>query len=82
MGTSNFLDISKEKGAPRIVFKDAKGQECSIQKSNSSLEEKIWFGIDKDFNGKAILGRMELTQEQVSELLPFLSKFAASGKLF
>jgi hypothetical protein len=54
-------------------------KQCSLQKSNAALENKIWFGVDKDINGKPVNARMHLTQEQVSELLSYLKKFAESG---
>ena len=81
MAKEKFIDIILEKGASKITFEDDYKQKCSLQKSNSTLENKIWFGVDKDVNGKTIVSRMHLTQDQVRELLPFLIKFIESGDL-
>lgn len=34
-----------ERGFKYIKFSDSYGEECSIQKSSSAMEDKIWFGI-------------------------------------
>lgn len=82
MGSTEFLNVSAEKGVSKITFEDDYKQKCSLQKSSSVLENKIWFGVDKDINGKAIVARMHLTQEQVKELIPYLKKFSETGVLF
>lgn len=66
----------------KLAFEDSFKQQCSLQKSNSALENKIWLGVDKDVNGKPVNARMHLTQEQVKDLLPYLKKFADRGELF
>ncbi|HEY4786244.1 MAG TPA: hypothetical protein VIH57_09345 [Bacteroidales bacterium] len=65
----------------KIIFEDDYKQQCSLQKSNAALENKIWLGVDKDINGKAVNARMHLTQKQVRDLLPFLQKFAETGEI-
>ena len=74
--------VKEEKGLSKISFEDDYKQQCSLQKSNAVLENKIWFGVDKDINGKAINARMHLTQKQVQDILPYLQKFANNGELF
>lgn len=65
----------------KILFVDNYRQQCSLQKNNDSVENKIWFGIDKDIIGKQVNARMHLTQYQVRELLPYLYKFAETGEI-
>jgi hypothetical protein len=65
----------------KISFEDDYKQQCSLQKSNSVLENKLWFEVDKDINGKGVNARMHLTQKQVKDLLPYLQKFADTGEL-
>jgi hypothetical protein len=79
MKESEFINITDENGVNKISFEDDYKQKCSLQKSNSALENKIWFGVDKDINGKAIVARMHLTQDQVRELIPYLQKFVETG---
>lgn len=81
MTNPEFISVISDKGGEKILFEDDYKQKCSIQKSNSTLENKIWFGVDKDVNGKSIVARMHLTQSQMSELLPFLQKFAETGNI-
>jgi hypothetical protein len=81
MNPTEFLHVSGEKGISKITFLDDFKQQCSIQQSSSTLENKIWFGVDKDINGKAIVARMHLTQEQIREIIPYLQKFASTGVL-
>jgi hypothetical protein len=81
MKETTFLTVSSEKGHNKISFEDDYKQKCSLQKSNAALEDKIWFGVDRDINGKAIVARMHLTREQVKELLLYLLKFADTGDL-
>ncbi len=81
-----------------IKFDDNNGVHCSLQKSSSALEDKIWLGCD-DAEPKVLVPgegwkpiempgdyiantRMHLTREQVAELLPHLQRFVASGDLW
>jgi len=75
------LTIKVETSLNKITFEDDFKQNCSLQKSNAVLDSKIWFGVDKDINGKAVNARMHLTQEQVREFLPYLEKFVETGEL-
>lgn len=54
-------------------FKDNNGEQCSLQKSSSAIQDKIWLGVHEN--------RMHLTREQVSELLPYLTNFVNNGEL-
>ena len=82
MSKTESVRIDEEKGLSKISFEDDYKQQCSLQKSNAVLENKIWFGVDKDINGKAINARMHLTQKQVKDILPYLQKFANNGEIF
>lgn len=82
MGKTESLTIKVENGLSKITFEDDYKQQCSLQKGNATLENKIWLGVEKDINGKAVNARMHLTQEQVKNILPYLEKFAETGELF
>lgn len=42
------MEIKKtQRGFDIAKFEDSSGLECSLQKSSSAMEDKIWFGIDK-----------------------------------
>ncbi|HEY4786266.1 MAG TPA: hypothetical protein VIH57_09455 [Bacteroidales bacterium] len=82
MNKTDGLNVTAEKGISKLSFEDDYKQKCSLQKSNAALENKIWFGVDKDINGKAVNARMHLTQEQIKSILPYLQKFAETGELF
>jgi len=81
MSKKGALTIKEEKGLSKISFEDDYKQQCSLQRSNAALENKVWLGVEKDINGKIVNGRMHLTQEQVRDLLPYLQKFADTGEL-
>lgn len=63
--TNRGFDIAK--------FKDSYGVECSLQKSSSATQDKIWLGVAEN--------RMHLTRKQVEELLPYLTNFVSKGEL-
>ncbi len=81
MSKIELSNITIDKQLSKISFEDDYKQKCSLQKSNSALENKLWFGVDKDINGKPVNARMHLTQEQLKGLLPYLQKFADTGEL-
>lgn len=81
MSKIELSNITTDKQLSKISFEDDYKQKCSLQKSNSALENKLWFGVDKDINGKPVNARMHLTQKQVEDLLPYLQKFADTGEL-
>jgi len=68
-------------------FEDRYGQLCSIQESSLATDDCIWLGvtrgIPKKFGGSEqdIQGRMHLTREMVSSLLPPLLYFVETGAL-
>jgi hypothetical protein len=40
------MEISHtERGFSISKFKDAEGEDCSLQKSSSAMEDKIWLGV-------------------------------------
>ena len=64
------------RGFDLIEFEDDNGEKCSLQKSSSALEDKIWLGIDqakilefypmpRDTNEAWV----EITKEEVEEKL-------------
>lgn len=65
--TDNGFDV--------IEFKDLYGKDCTIQKSSLATEDAVWIGVNKEF------ARMHLTQEQIKNLLPILTKFVETGEL-
>ena len=79
MDNTEPTTVTAQKGVGKISFEDDYKQQCSLQKSNAALSDKIWLGVDKDINGKAVNARMHLTQEQVKFLLPYLQAFADKG---
>jgi hypothetical protein len=63
-------------------FRDIYGAKCSLQKSSLGRLEAIWLGVDIDLNGRDVEhGRMHLSQDQVRELLPALTRFAETGEI-
>lgn len=64
-------------------FLDRYGSKCRLQKSSLATEDCIWFGVDTPFPSWTGTGNvsMHLTQQQVRELLPFLTRFALTGEL-
>ena len=82
------------RGFSIFSFKDSYGHMCSIQKSSSASEPRIWLGLDKidafaNANNRIVKvdlpesvvanARMHLNQEQVKKLLPILQKFIDTG---
>jgi hypothetical protein len=68
------------RGFPVQRFTDLYGSECSVQDSSLADCDAIWFGVDKDSDGRECT-RMHLTCEQVAELLPALQRFVATGSI-
>ena len=81
MNELDNLVVTKSKASTKISFDDSFKQECILQINSSFLENKILFGIERDINGNIVNARMNLTQEQVSILLPYLQKFAKTDEL-
>lgn len=86
-----------QRGFNLIKFKDAQGADCSLQKSSSGDESRIWVGTD-DADPRVLVKhegwlpvdmpndvlyntRMHLTRQQVADLLPYLVNFAETGEL-
>lgn len=57
-----------QRGFGTYQFKDSYGEECSLQKSSSAMEDKIWFGIDDPNPRIMVLNafRMGLTTEKTA----------------
>lgn len=86
-----------ERGFPYFQFKDRYDHECSLQKSSLAFEDAVWFGVndaapqilDPEKGWKPfpvpeevqMTTRMHLTQDQVVELLPILTRFAETGDI-
>jgi len=78
------LAPANDRGFLRGKFKDRYGEDCSIQKSSLATEDCIWLGCDHetvDKQGRPCGARMHLTREMVSDLLPLLQHFVATGDL-
>jgi hypothetical protein len=85
-----------ERGFSIHTFKDKYGVECSLQKSSAARYDAIWLGCNEP-NPRALINgewknielpeetvcntRMHLTQDQVKELLPILTRFAETGEV-
>lgn len=86
-----------ERGRTILYFKDRDGYGCSLQKSSTDTEPRIWFGITKAHpvypteSGEwlpyplapdvDVPTRMHMNQEQVVRLLPYLEHFVRTGEL-
>jgi hypothetical protein len=72
--------------AARVDFTDNFDVKCSLQESAGSETPHLWVGINRPqvvaSGGQySASGRMMLSQNQVRDLLPWLSNFAESGAL-
>ena len=76
-----MLKEETNRGFSIINFTDVYGQECSLQKSSSAKEDRIWLGVGKNISGTDVNCRMHLNIEQVRLLLPYLEQFIKSGDL-
>lgn len=56
-----------------ITFKDVYGEDCSLQCISSVTEPRLWLGVDEKL--------MDLNQEHVKMLLPYLQNFVKTGEL-
>lgn len=86
--TENALRSEKPefwRGFASVSFRDAYGEECSIQES--SAVPYLWLGIDRvkpvrNERGEDIyMGRMHLSQEQAQELIVLLQRFVDTGRI-
>lgn len=62
-----------QRGFVIAEFQDVYGNKCSLQKSSSAMEDRIWFGVHSE--------RMHLNQSMVEALLPALQHFVETGEL-
>jgi hypothetical protein len=71
-----------KKGLLRAEFRDRYGALCSIQESSIPGEECVWLGVDVTIEGEELRhGRMHLTRELATKLIPVLRHFARRGSL-
>lgn len=96
-GDSDMKTSKTCRGFTLSEFKDNNGVSCSVQKSSSAEEDKIWLGCDNADPTTLIPGkgwtpvdmpdmynantRMHLTQDQVKALIPALQHFVDTGDL-
>lgn len=70
------------RGFRRADFKDADGEECSIQESSVATDYMLWLGCNKGLHHMGeCLARMHLTQKQAAALIPLLQNFVDTGLL-
>jgi len=85
------------RGFVRFDFTDHNDEKCSLQESSLAETSAIWLGINDVIpvvcvhnegwqpvpmpEGAMTAGRMHITQEQMRELLPLLTRFADTGRL-
>jgi len=72
------------RGFRRADFKDANGEECSIQKSSSACADLLWLGQNNGSHHPvtgSCLARMHLTREMARRLAVMLGYFADNGEL-
>jgi hypothetical protein len=86
-----------QRGFVRLEFSDASAVACSLQESSNAMQSCVWLGCNdanpmvlepgrgwqpvpmpKDYLANT---RMQLNQQMVSWLLPYLQHFAATGRL-
>ncbi len=73
-------------GLARADFKDSNGEPCSLQESSLADTPHIWLGCNSNapihhVTGEPMSPRMHLSQADVKALLPYLRRFAATGRL-
>ena len=71
---TNKMKVEKNhQGLAIVNFEDKFKHKCSLQKSGDVTKDCVWLGMDKD--------RMCLTQQQMSDLLPYLINFVKTGNI-
>lgn len=66
----------------RGEFKDANGEQCSIQESSAADYPRLWLGQNGGTHHMGhCLARMHLDQETAKALIPLLKRFVRSGNL-
>ncbi len=71
-----------KKGLLQAEFLDRFGAVCSIQESSFQDDECLWLGVEVDIHGKEVSnGRMHISRELASQLLPVLRHFVRTGRL-
>lgn len=69
-----------DRGFSIIRFEDIYGAKCSLQKSSSAMVDAVWLGPSITADG-ADNQRMQLSRDQVKNLLPFLRNFVKTGDI-
>jgi hypothetical protein len=83
------VELETSRGSKRVLFKDFYGRDSSLQESRVSGTHAVWLGIDSEQLKRDMAAhpnsdprsRMQLTEEDVSNLLPYLLRFLAQGEL-
>jgi hypothetical protein len=80
------VKISKtSRGFAHIAFKDAYGEQCSLQKSSLATDDAIWLGCDAverhHVTGELMSPRMHLTRADACRLISALEAFVEFGDL-
>ena len=81
--------VETGRGFTRVIFKDHYGRACTLQESSMAKPPAVWLGVEADqikrelveHPGATPRTRMHLSEERVSNLLPYLLKFLAEGEL-
>lgn len=75
----SFQKKQTARGFTFYEFFDTNRIRCTLQKSSSGNEPKIWLGVDSP----SLLNssRMHLTVEKVRMLIPLLQKFVKEGEI-
>jgi hypothetical protein len=71
-----------DRGFARADFKDANGEECSIQESSVATDYMLWLGCNEGLHHMgACLARMHLTRDMARDLIRLLRRFVDTGRL-
>lgn len=72
-----------ERGFLRGDFKDANGDECSIQESSAMERPLLWLGMDEGTHTRTgeCLARMHLDRRLAKQLIRHLQRFVDTGRL-
>ena len=75
------------RGWTKYLFEDCYSGQCSLQKSSSAEESRVWLGLEGDcpithpITGESLGMRMHLNQKQAAKLALKLAAFAETGEI-
>lgn len=79
---NDFTKEETERGFSLYNFIDDYGRECSIQKSSSAEDDKIWLGCDSGLHHHGqCMARMHLTKEIAKNIVIILNSFIETGEI-